>query len=227
MGGGRRHRADPRPRPDHRRRGRWKSPAWTATPTHSRRGTPSCWPTAPRPTGRPSRGFPTLSTGARGRRPRPRRSPDGWPSWAAAWPARSSPRPLPASGRHGHAGGPQRAAGQLPGGGRGAGGRRAARRRRGAPPRHQDPAASARTTTAPSPSTLGGGDTVTVDKLLVATGRHPALEGLGLESVGLAAADGKPLTAQHRLHRPGQRTPPGTTTARGCTPWATPPARPC
>lgn len=33
--------------------------------------------------------------------------------------------------------------------------------------------------------TLAGGGTVTVDKLLVATGRHPALEGLGLESVGL------------------------------------------
>jgi len=39
-----------------------------------------------------------------------------------------------------------------------------------------------------------GGGAVTVDKLLVATGRHPALEGLGLESVGLAAEDGKGLT---------------------------------
>jgi len=37
---------------------------------------------------------------------------------------------------------------------------------------------------------------VTVDKLLVATGRHPALEGLGLESVGLAADDGKDLRLQ-------------------------------
>lgn len=42
--------------------------------------------------------------------------------------------------------------------------------------------------------TLDGGDTVTVDKLLVSTGRRPALEGLGLESVGLSASDGKPLT---------------------------------
>jgi dihydrolipoamide dehydrogenase len=41
--------------------------------------------------------------------------------------------------------------------------------------------------------TLDGGSTVTADKLLVATGRHPALEGIGLESVGLAAEDGKPL----------------------------------
>lgn len=41
--------------------------------------------------------------------------------------------------------------------------------------------------------TLGGDGTVTVDKLLVSTGRHPALEGLGLESVGLSARDGKPL----------------------------------
>lgn len=40
--------------------------------------------------------------------------------------------------------------------------------------------------------TLGDGDTVSVDKLLVSTGRHPALEGLGLESVGLAAGNGKP-----------------------------------
>lgn len=34
------------------------------------------------------------------------------------------------------------------------------------------------------------GETVTADKLLVATGRHPALEGLGLDSVGLAAPEG-------------------------------------
>lgn len=40
---------------------------------------------------------------------------------------------------------------------------------------------------------LDGGATVTADKLLVATGRHPALEGIGLESVGLAAAEGRPL----------------------------------
>ena len=40
---------------------------------------------------------------------------------------------------------------------------------------------------------LDGGDTVTVDKLLVSTGRRPALDGLGLESVGLFPSDGKPL----------------------------------
>jgi pyruvate/2-oxoglutarate dehydrogenase complex dihydrolipoamide dehydrogenase (E3) component len=39
---------------------------------------------------------------------------------------------------------------------------------------------------------LDGGGSVTVDKLLVATGRHPAVEGIGLESVGLSANDGKP-----------------------------------
>src|SRR6478609_8470594 len=39
---------------------------------------------------------------------------------------------------------------------------------------------------------LDGGGRVTVDKLLVATGRHPALEGIGLESVGLAGEDGTP-----------------------------------
>lgn len=40
---------------------------------------------------------------------------------------------------------------------------------------------------------LDGGRTVTAEKLLVTTGRHPALEGLGLESVGLAPAEGKAL----------------------------------
>ena len=41
--------------------------------------------------------------------------------------------------------------------------------------------------------TLGEASTVTADKVLVSTGRHPALEGLGLESVGLGAKDGQPL----------------------------------
>ncbi|MET1065844.1 MAG: NAD(P)/FAD-dependent oxidoreductase [Arthrobacter sp.] len=40
---------------------------------------------------------------------------------------------------------------------------------------------------------LEGDITVTADKLLVTTGRHPALEGIGLESVGLTAAEGKAL----------------------------------
>lgn len=40
---------------------------------------------------------------------------------------------------------------------------------------------------------LADGGTVTADKLLVTTGRHPALEGIGLESVGLTAADGREL----------------------------------
>lgn len=40
---------------------------------------------------------------------------------------------------------------------------------------------------------LDGGATVTADKLLVSTGRHPALDGLGLENVGLTAAEGRPL----------------------------------
>jgi pyruvate/2-oxoglutarate dehydrogenase complex dihydrolipoamide dehydrogenase (E3) component len=35
--------------------------------------------------------------------------------------------------------------------------------------------------------------TVTADKVLVSTGRHPALEGLGLESLGFEAADGHGL----------------------------------
>lgn len=40
---------------------------------------------------------------------------------------------------------------------------------------------------------LAGGTTVTADRLLVTTGRHPSLEGIGLESVGLAAEEGKEL----------------------------------
>jgi dihydrolipoamide dehydrogenase len=41
--------------------------------------------------------------------------------------------------------------------------------------------------------TAGEQGTVTADKVLVTTGRHPALEGLGLESVGFGAHDGQPL----------------------------------
>ena len=41
---------------------------------------------------------------------------------------------------------------------------------------------------------LGDGSAVIADKVLVSTGRHPALEGLGLESVGFDAPDNKPLT---------------------------------
>jgi pyruvate/2-oxoglutarate dehydrogenase complex dihydrolipoamide dehydrogenase (E3) component len=41
--------------------------------------------------------------------------------------------------------------------------------------------------------TAGEQGTVTADKILVSTGRHPALEGLGLESVGFRAQDGHPL----------------------------------
>jgi pyruvate/2-oxoglutarate dehydrogenase complex dihydrolipoamide dehydrogenase (E3) component len=41
--------------------------------------------------------------------------------------------------------------------------------------------------------TPDGRTTVTADKVLVSTGRHPALEGLGLESLGFEARDGGPL----------------------------------
>ncbi|MCP9001591.1 NAD(P)/FAD-dependent oxidoreductase [Pseudarthrobacter sp. RMG13] len=41
--------------------------------------------------------------------------------------------------------------------------------------------------------TPDGRTTVTADKVLVSTGRHPALEGLGLESLGFEAQDGQPL----------------------------------
>ncbi len=44
--------------------------------------------------------------------------------------------------------------------------------------------------------TLAGGATVTAEKLLVSTGRHPAVEGLGLENLGFMSDDGKPLTLE-------------------------------
>ncbi|MCE3292475.1 MAG: pyridine nucleotide-disulfide oxidoreductase [Arthrobacter sp.] len=40
---------------------------------------------------------------------------------------------------------------------------------------------------------LDDGSTVTADRLLVSTGRRPALDGLGLENAGLTGKDGKPL----------------------------------
>jgi pyruvate/2-oxoglutarate dehydrogenase complex dihydrolipoamide dehydrogenase (E3) component len=40
---------------------------------------------------------------------------------------------------------------------------------------------------------LGDGASVSADKVLVSTGRHPALEGLGLENIGLGPVDGSPL----------------------------------
>jgi pyruvate/2-oxoglutarate dehydrogenase complex dihydrolipoamide dehydrogenase (E3) component len=62
--------------------------------------------------------------------------------------------------------------------------------------------------------TLDGGRSITVDKLLVATGRHPALEGVGLESVGLAAEEGKPL----RLGTDASGAVPGAAENDGA-PW--------
>ena len=41
--------------------------------------------------------------------------------------------------------------------------------------------------------TTDGQTTVTADKVLVSTGRHPALEGLGLERLGFEASGGQPL----------------------------------
>ena len=76
VGRGHGHRADPRPRPASPARGRWRSPGWTATATRSRRGTPSCLPPAPPPTGRRSKAWPTSSTGPPGRPP-PRRAVPG------------------------------------------------------------------------------------------------------------------------------------------------------
>ncbi len=46
---------------------------------------------------------------------------------------------------------------------------------------------------ATSPAVPAAGASLTVDKLLVTTGRHPALEGIGLDSVGLSAPEGQTL----------------------------------
>jgi pyruvate/2-oxoglutarate dehydrogenase complex dihydrolipoamide dehydrogenase (E3) component len=62
---------------------------------------------------------------------------------------------------------------------------------------------------------LEGGGTVEADKLLVATGRHPALEGLGLESVGLAARDGDAL----RLRTDSSGVVEGATNGDDHSPW--------
>ncbi|MGO4229130.1 NAD(P)/FAD-dependent oxidoreductase [Arthrobacter sp. YAF34] len=46
---------------------------------------------------------------------------------------------------------------------------------------------------ATGPAATAAGSSLTVDKLLVTTGRHPALEGIGLDSVGLSAPQGQTL----------------------------------
>ncbi len=46
---------------------------------------------------------------------------------------------------------------------------------------------------ATGPAATAAGSSLTVDKLLVTTGRHPALEGIGLDSVGLSAPEGQTL----------------------------------
>ena len=211
VGRGHRDRADPRPRLDHRPRGTSKWPGWTATATRSRRGTPSWWPRGPPPTQPPVEGLADVeywtTREATSAREVPARLAVLGGGVAGIELAQAYAR-LGASVTLVARGG---LLGVFPERGRGAGRRRPARRRRRPPPAHRNRGASARTTTAPSPwcSTAapqrakdgpGAGPPtarprrhVTADKLLVTTGRHPALEGLGLDSVGLAAAEGKAL----------------------------------
>ncbi|QDG65769.1 NAD(P)/FAD-dependent oxidoreductase [Pseudarthrobacter sp. NIBRBAC000502772] len=66
--------------------------------------------------------------------------------------------------------------------------------------------------------------TVIADKVLVSTGRHPALEGLGLESLGFEAQDGQPLkltTDSTGLVQGVQDVPgtPGEKGEEGEDPW--------
>lgn len=69
--------------------------------------------------------------------------------------------------------------------------------------------------------------TVIADKVLVSTGRHPALEGLGLESLGFEAQDGQPLKlttdstglVQGFQDVPGTPGTPGEKGEEGEDPW--------
>ena len=63
----------------------------------------------------------------------------------------------------------------------------------------------------------------------MATGRHAALDGLGLEAVGLGAADGKvpPLRTDTTGLVEGIDAGGGEATARGSMRWGTRPARSC
>jgi pyruvate/2-oxoglutarate dehydrogenase complex dihydrolipoamide dehydrogenase (E3) component len=72
--------------------------------------------------------------------------------------------------------------------------------------------------------TPDGRTTVTADKVLVSTGRHPALEGLGLESLGFEARDGQPLklTTDSTGLVQGIPDAPGTPNVQGANgedPW--------
>ncbi|ALV40906.1 pyridine nucleotide-disulfide oxidoreductase [Pseudarthrobacter sulfonivorans] len=72
--------------------------------------------------------------------------------------------------------------------------------------------------------TPDGRTTVIADKVLVSTGRHPALEGLGLESLGFEAQDGQPLKLTTDSTGLVQGLPdvpgtPGTPGEDGENPW--------
>ncbi|MCO4254368.1 dihydrolipoyl dehydrogenase family protein [Pseudarthrobacter cellobiosi] len=66
-----------------------------------------------------------------------------------------------------------------------------------------------------------GRTTVTADKVLVSTGRHSALEGLGLESLGFEAEGGHPLklTTDSTGLVQGLPDAPGTPIENGGDPW--------
>ncbi|MEE2570465.1 NAD(P)/FAD-dependent oxidoreductase [Pseudarthrobacter sp. J64] len=63
--------------------------------------------------------------------------------------------------------------------------------------------------------TLAGGAQVTAEKLLVSTGRHPAVEGLGLENLGFTSDDGKPLTLETDTTGAVKGVPAGSDTGQG------------
>ena len=185
VGRGHRDRTDPRPRLAHRPAQGGGGRAATAPATPSRHGTPSWWPPDPRPTCRRSKASTTSTTGPPGR-PRPPARDPGAAGRTRRRRGRRRTRPgLRPPRLDRDPGGPRRPAGRLPGRGRRSGRSGTARRRRRPPAAIPAREASARTTTAPSRWRSSGGATRhSSDKLLVTTGRHPALEGLGLESVG-------------------------------------------
>jgi dihydrolipoamide dehydrogenase len=76
--------------------------------------------------------------------------------------------------------------------------------------RHHDPAAPASERRPPVVVTLDSGEEVEADEILVAVGRHPATDDLGLETVGLSP--GRPVTVDAHLRAVGvtTATEPGT-----------------
>ena len=174
--------------------------AWWRSTACATRPTTSCWPTAPTRSSRRSRGCASsTASGPTARRRRWRPCRGGCWCWAAGRSASSSARRCGAWAARWRW---SRAAERVLGARARAAGRRA---RRGAAPRRASSSASActrprRGATATSSSlALDDGRELRGDRLLVATGRRPRVEGIGLETVGITPdPHGVPVDARLR-----------------------------